>query len=220
MLLAVPNGTTRGDPEDPSSRQPPQPSTCEPATNPASETSCDNRYLDNNMGTAPRGFRPSVAVNKFGNPSSLGGGKRNGVDFWWDEFAGNEGNCWRGNVGPDGTRDSLTADPVLGPLPGQNVPKTLPEECDPDGSTYSAGIGTGNAFKEAVLANCALFYEPGNDAEDHPGCDWFTTPPEPGTQAAAREQRESEEAASRFERTDEAERIRERLRSLSTVSPR
>ena len=32
----------------------------------------------------------------------------NGVDFWWDEFAGNNGNCWVGNTGPDGTPASVT----------------------------------------------------------------------------------------------------------------
>ena len=213
MLLAVPDGTTRGDPEDPS------PSTCDPATNPASDTSCDDQYRNNNMGQAPPGFKPSVAVNKFGNPSSLGGGKRNGVDFWWDEFPGNEGNCWRDNVGPDGTRDSLTADPEIGPLPGKNVPKTLPEACDKDDPTYEAGIGTGNVVKEAVLANCALTYEPGDTEDDHLGCDWFTPPPEPGSAKAAREQRKYDQAAREYKRTDEAARLRERLHSLSTVAP-
>jgi hypothetical protein len=74
--------------------------------------------------------------------------------------------------------------------------------------------------KEAVLANCAPFYEPGNTAEDHPGCDWFTRPPEPGTRAAAREDRQGDRTARRFRRTDEAAEIRERLRSLSAVAER
>jgi hypothetical protein len=171
---------------------------------------------------APPGFRPSPAVTKFGNPSSLGGRKINGVDFWWDEFPGNEGNCWPpSNVGPNGTHQSITSDPRHNPTThGTNVPRFLPEECDPGDPTWRLGRGTGDPAKEAVLANCALFYEPGNDAGDHPGCDWFTTPPEPGTAAAAREQREADQAERRFRRSEEADRLRQRLHSFSTIAER
>jgi hypothetical protein len=174
------------------------------------------------MGRAPPGFSPSVAVDKFGNPSSFEGGEPNGVDFWWDEFPGNEGNCWdETNVGSAGTHKSITSDPRHSPgAHGKNLPRFLPEECDPNASTWAAGVGTGDPVKEAVLANCALFYSPGNDAEDHPGCDWFTTPAEPGSQQAAREEREFDRVASRFERTEEAAQIRDRLRAFSTVAPR
>jgi hypothetical protein len=221
MLLAVPEPTTRGEPEDTS------PSACEKPPdagpgNPTALTSCENVYRDNFMGKAPRGFKPSVAVGKFGNPNSLDGGERNGVDFWWDEFPGNEGNCWaRSNVGPDGTHASITSDPRHNPTAhGTNVPGFLPEECDPGDPSWSLGVGNGDVVKEAVLANCALFYEPGNTAEDHPGCDWFTRPPEPGTRAAAREDRQGDRTARRFRRTDEAAEIRERLSSLSAVAER
>jgi len=71
-----------------------------------------------------------------------------------------------------------------------------------------------------VLANCALYYEPGDNAAQHPGCDWYTTPPEPGTRAAAREQRATALEARRFRRTDEAETLRERLHALSTIAER
>ncbi len=211
MLAGVPDAATRGSPEDPS------PSACR---NPAAQTSCDDEYRDNFMGQAPRGFKPSVAVGKFDNPSSLGGGKRNGVDFWWDEFPTNEGNCWHDNEGPNGKRSSLTADPSINPVPGINAPGFLPEVCNPDDPTYAAGIGTGDAVKEAELVNCAVTYEPGNTAADNPVCPWFRTPPEPGSAEAAREQDASARAARDFERSDEGVRLRDRLHSLSTVAER
>jgi hypothetical protein len=217
MLVAVPEPTTRGEPEDTSPsacEKPPQP----PVENPLALTSCENTYHHNFMGQAPPGFRPSVAVEKFGNPTSLAGEQVNGIDFWWDEFPGNEGNCWdTTNVGPDGTHASITADPPHNPvLHGRNVPRFLPEECDPSAPSWPAGIGTGDPFKEAVLANCALFYAPGDTAADHPGCDWFTTPPEPGTPAAAQAERRLNRVERRFERSDEADRIRERLRAFGS----
>jgi hypothetical protein len=220
MLLAVPEGVTRGTPEDVSR------SACEkppgPRRNPAVRTSCENTYHHNFMGMAPPGFKPSVAVRKFQNPTSFRGRPTNGVDFWWDEFPGNEGNCWpQSNVGADGTHASITSDPKHNPLThGKNLPGFLPEECDPGDPTWAAGIGAGDPVKEAVLANCALYYEPGDNAAQHPGCDWYTTPPEPGTRAAAREQRATALEARRFRRTDEAETLRERLHALSTIAER
>ncbi len=181
ILHAIPQGFTRGEPEDVS------PSACEkppdsPVGNPAgltAHTSCENTYRNNVMGRAPRGFTPSVAVGKFGNPSSLGGGVRNGVDFWWDEFPGNEGNCWApSNVGPDGTHASITSDPPHQATGhGTNVPGFLPEECNPNDPTWDLGVGTGDLVKLAELIDCG--------AVDAPGCPWFTTPPEPGTRHAA-----------------------------------
>ena len=72
-----------------------------------SSTSCENEYYDNVMGEARRassrrGGRASSATR----PASTELGTPNGVDFWWDEFPGNEGNCWHDNVGPDGTREA------------------------------------------------------------------------------------------------------------------
>jgi hypothetical protein len=69
----------------------------------------------------------------------------------------------------------------MGPAADTNVPGFLPEVCDPNAATYSAGVGTGDPAKEAVLVSCALSYNDGDTAEDHPGCDWFTPPAEPGT---------------------------------------
>jgi hypothetical protein len=205
MLFAIPEGLTRGDPVDPS------PSGCE---NPEVMTSCGDEYYDNVMGQAPPGFKPSVAVGKFGNPSSLDGSVANGVDFWWDEFAGNTGNCWHDNVGPDGTRASLNSDPPIGPAANTNVPGFLPEVCDPNAATYPAGVGTGDPAKEAVLVSCALSYEDGDTAADHPGCDWFTEPPEPGTAAARRAQRNYERVMRRFEKTRAYDRLSSRIEAL------
>ena len=207
MLFAVPEGLTRGQPVDPS------PSAC---ANPAVMTSCSDEYRDNVMGKPPPGFKPSVAVGKFGNPSSLDGDTPNGVDFWWDEFAGNTGNCWHDNVGPDGTRGSLTTDPPLSPTPGANVPGFLPEVCDPAAPTYAAGTGQGDPVKEAMLFNCAAMYSDGDTPADHPGCDWFVPPPKPGTAAARQDQRHFDRVARRFKQTADYERLRERFDELTT----
>ena len=205
MLVAVPDELTRGEPEDPS------PSACE---NPEAQTSCDDTFRANFMGQAPPGFEPSIAVHKFGNATSFAGGERNGVDFWWDEFAGNTGNCWRNNVGPDGTRDSLTADPPMSPSPNTNVPGFLPEVCD------NTSVGTGDPAKEAMLFNCASMYTPGDTRDDHPGCEWFVPPEEPGSDAAARQQAEQERADRAFRRSDDADRYRERFEELLDAAER
>ncbi len=93
-------------------------------------TSCDNRYHDNVMGQVPKGFKPHPALDKFGNQSGLLDADvpkklPNGLDHYWDEYLLSDGNCWYDNTGPDGTRDSLTADPPLPPSPG-HVPDRVP----------------------------------------------------------------------------------------------
>jgi hypothetical protein len=222
MLLAVPDEATRGEPEDPSrsacEKPPPQPPEQD---DPVSSTSCENTYRANVMGRAPRGFRPSVAVDKFGNRNSFEGGQqdrngvRNGVDFWWDEFPANEGNCWApSNVGFRGTHRSITSDPVHNPeMHGKNIPPFLPEECDPDDPTWAAGIRTGHGPKEAELVNCGTQAVP-------QACPWFDNPEEPGTAAAAREQRRLDRDSRRLMRTELGAAIRENLRAFSTVAER
>ena len=99
----------------------------------------------------------------------------NGVDFWWDEEEGQDcieeqpgcvdtdtqyGNCWAGNVGFDG--QAYTSDPpalLLPACPGLDV------------------FRPGNSAKQATLVPCATWHP--IDNPDPPGCDWFTTPPEP-----------------------------------------
>jgi hypothetical protein len=83
----------------------------------------------------------------------------NGKDFWWDEEG--TGNCWQGNVGPAGK--APTSDPLLLP------------DCASGGNKLQAGPQTSS--KDASLVPCATWNP--NDNQFPPGCDWFTTPPEP-----------------------------------------
>jgi parallel beta helix pectate lyase-like protein len=146
MLLAVPDAISC----------PPGGQSCTPQ-NPSS-TSYDDHYYGNQLGTGPAGqARP------------------NGVDFWWDEFPSNTGNCWHDNLGPDGTNASWTGDPQRFPTAGMSVPGFLPEDCG-----ASTNVGLGNPEKEAVLAYCA------SAAIGDPTCEWYQMPPKPGTSAAAR----------------------------------
>ena len=86
----------------------------------------------------------------------------NGLDFWWDEFAGNARNCWYDNEGPEADGSGLTSDPPAPLLPGEGIP------CE-------SGLGTGiGAAKEAELLNCLASFEFDTDT-----CDWFATPAEP-----------------------------------------
>jgi Right handed beta helix region len=118
----------------------------------AISTSYRNRFHDNVMGVTPEGQRDP-----------------NGLDFWWDEAAGNTNNCWFGNTGAGGTRESVAADPAVGPTPGANVPGFLPEECS---SSIGSGLGTD---KVGELLSCFASFDQGADTP----CTWFETPPEP-----------------------------------------
>src|SRR5207247_1644560 len=93
MLLAVPDAISC----------PPGSASCTPDN--AASTSYDNHFYANDLGLAPGGEV-----------------KPNGVDFWWDEFPTNTGNCWHDNVGPDGTNASWTGDPARFPTPGTSLP--------------------------------------------------------------------------------------------------
>jgi hypothetical protein len=153
MLLAVPDAISC----------PPGTQTCTPA-NPSS-TSYDNRFYDNMMGRAPNGQV-----------------KPNGVDFWWDEFPSDTGNCWYGNHGPDGSNASWTGDPQRFAQPGMSVPRFLPEDC-------GTSAGTGNPAKEAMLTYCA------EASIGDTTCDWYAQPSRPGTAAAARDERRQKRQA-------------------------
>jgi hypothetical protein len=114
-------------------------------------TSHRNKHHDNVMGMTPDG-----------TPDP------NGTDFWWDQFVGNENNCWFDNVGQDGDRASLTADPPLNPLvEGTSAPGFLPEDCD-------TSVGTGGD-NETELVSCLAHFEEGVETT----CTWFKTPSEP-----------------------------------------
>ena len=128
-----------------------------------STTSTGNQYTGNVMGRTP-GDKPQP----------------NGVDFWWDQFPTNSGNCFSPNTGSDGTPASITGDPAPS-SPGTNSAGSLPMNCTPD----QAGTGTGNPAKEAMLLSCAGNADAGN--YDPSTCEWFQPPAKPGTQAAARQ---------------------------------
>jgi hypothetical protein len=118
-------------------------------------TSNGNRYTANVMGRTPGGQKMP-----------------NGVDFWWDEFASNHGNCWPDNKGIDGTPASITSDPPRAPGDA-TVPGFLPvKDCDSQATT-----GLGDQQKETVLAACAADFQQGT--YDSTVCDWFTPPPKP-----------------------------------------
>ena len=158
MLLAVPDVIACAPHADEGS--PP----CAPKG--VASTSSANRFYDNVMGRSPTGH---VLPN--------------GVDFWWDEFPSNTGNCWYPNTGSAGTVASITSDPAPPPAPGTTVPGFLPEDC---GSP--ANVGLGDPAKEAMLLDCA---NNGNDGV----CEWYQPPARPGSAQAKQQQAAQEQAA-------------------------
>ncbi|NYJ01466.1 hypothetical protein HNR19_002164 [Nocardioides thalensis] len=143
MLFAVPDATVCTPVVEP---------TPVPGCNPlAVSTSFDNRFHHNRMG-----------VNPDGLPA------RNGLDFWWDSFVGNTGNCWWANSGPGGRAV-------------RSMPSNLPD-CD-EGTNPSSSIGLGNVVAEAELIGCLLGIEV-EGPSGGPLCTWGQTPPRPGMRAA------------------------------------
>ena len=95
--------------------------------------------------------------------------KPNGLDFWWDSFPTNRGNCWWSNTAAPGKK--VTTSPHL--LPG----------CL-GGKLPATSIGTGDILNEVELVACfAGFTISGYPAGDEHLCSWSTTPPEPGAKA-------------------------------------
>ena len=93
------------------------------------------------------------------------------VDFWWDEYSGNTGNCWHDNVGQNGTARSITSLPPS-PPPGAavNTPHFLPHICD------DTSVGSGGPAQESELGNCLANFS----TDPSPGtCPWFTKPSDP-----------------------------------------
>jgi hypothetical protein len=184
-------------------------------------TSCGNRYFRNRMGQVPAGFAFPSVLRRYGVPH--GGDTRrrarNGVDFWWDEWASNTGNCWYGNRGPDGTARSVTGPGGAGAAPG-DAPNRLPD-CD-GGRRPEQSVGGGDPAKVRYLLACsegppATTSVPEERGEDEPtpGCDWYTTPPRPGSGAARRAARQAASAARAFERSAEGARLRRRVQELN-----
>ena len=154
MLVAVPDAISCA----PSDVDTPK---CIPTT--LSQTSQRNRYYDNVMGRSPEG-KPMP----------------NGVDFWWDEFATNQGNCWYSNIGSDGSEKSVTGDPPMPPVFGTSIPKFLPMDC-------GSSIAVGDAGKEQMLTRCLA--EIAGGFQDGTVCDWYAVPAKPGSKAALQQQR-------------------------------
>ena len=132
------------------------------------DTSANNQYLRNCMGT-----RPSNPDN-VDFSACQGTADLNGTDFWWDEEEGQDcieeqpgcvdthtelGNCWTGNQGSGGAYSSDPPALVLPACPGLDF------------------FRPGNSGKQAFLVPCATWHP--IDNPDPAGCDWFTTPQEP-----------------------------------------
>jgi hypothetical protein len=125
--------------------------------NPAKvSTSYNDHFYGNVMGVAPGG-----AV------------KPNGLDFWWDSFVGNTGNCWWGNVPPAGA--TIRSSPS--PLPN----------CG-NGTHPGSSIGTGDIGNESELGSCLAAFTAAGYGRG-PACTWFSTPPRPGSSQTGRQVR-------------------------------
>ncbi len=147
MLFAVPDATVCGPPPVGSSTPVPG---CDPA---GISTSYGNKFHDNTMGVSPKG-----AV------------KPNGVDFWWDSFPGNTGNCWWGNKAAPGK--SITSSPFMLP------------SCA-NGTNPSMSVGVGDVVNEGELVGCLVGFEIGDgDASSPLTCTWAETPDKPSGSSA------------------------------------
>jgi Right handed beta helix region len=172
-----------------------------------STTSCGNRYYNNVMGRPPAGFRFHEAVDMFGNRHGAEGSVSlpNGVDFWWDEFAGNDGNCWYDNIGSDGTPGSITGS-------GQGLPPDpLPGDC-------GASVGLGDLSKLGTLLDCALWSR-GDGPGDHPLCYWFQMPPQPGSAQAQAQSRAMRRQAELYRLSPQGRDLQRRIDELGTSAP-
>ena len=181
MLVAIPDAVA-GSPEGEADSQ----TQC-PTSNGTYSTSCANQYFGNHMGQVPPDFEPHPQLDLFGNQTTLEGDTEtapNGVDFWWDEATSSTGNCWYDNAGPDGSRDTLTADPPVGPSENESVPGFLPEKC-----ATSMGSAPGYSSKSPGLLVCFGLWE--TDNVDAPaGCDWWDTPSPPNGASSRSQRRE------------------------------
>ncbi|MGN6721475.1 MAG: right-handed parallel beta-helix repeat-containing protein [Marmoricola sp.] len=147
MLFAVPDATVCGPPPIGSS-------TPVPGCNPLGiSTSYGNHFYGNAFDAAPNG---TLA--------------RNGLDFWWDAFPTNTGNCFWSNTSATGKVSSS--------------PASLPN-CS-NGTKPSQSIGLGNPTAEVELVGClAGFQISGYPAGNSTICNWSKTPPKPGASSSA-----------------------------------
>jgi len=136
----------------------------------------DSTICSPGIGTAVTGCDPSKTSTSYGNQfygnfmgvSPSGVKQPNGVDFWWDSFPGNTGNCWFDNHGIAGKPVTMS-------------PAMLPE-CN-NGRNPSQSMGVGAVSNEAELLGC-LGAITTHDYTS-PACPWFTTPPKPAVASGA-----------------------------------
>jgi hypothetical protein len=138
MLFAVPDATICG-PGPLSSSVPVD--GCDPTK---FSTSYRNKFYGNTMGVAPSGKV-----------------ERNGVDFWWDDFPTNTGNCWHDNTAAPGKK--VTKSPGL--LPNCAL---LP----------SIGLGSTNELELLACFGATL-----NGTFSASLCPWFKVPVKPAPSA-------------------------------------
>jgi hypothetical protein len=100
-----------------------------------------------------------------------GAAQPNGTDFWWDNYPGNTGNCWWGNIAAPGR--VITTSPLLLP------------SCA-DGTDPSSSIGSGDPANEAELTGCLVGLTIGSYPNGTPAlCDWTKTPAKPGASSTS-----------------------------------
>lgn len=147
MLFAVPDATVCGPPPVGSSTPVPG---CDPA---ATSTSFGNKFHGNVMGVTRGGkVRP------------------NGVDFWWDSFPGNRGNCWWDNTSAPGT--DVTTSPI-------GLPSCM------GGRMPGLSIGVGDAANELELVGCLVGLQVNPDDGSDYTCTWAITPDRPARRTTA-----------------------------------
>ena len=157
MLFAVPDATVCGP--EPIGSNTPVPG-CKLL---GISTSYGNKQYNNIMGVAPDGTV-----------------KPNGVDFWWDAFPTNTGNCWWGNKAAPGKR--LVTSPVL-------LPNCV------NGKLPALSIGLGDPLNEAELVAClAGFTVSGYPYGEEAICNWTTTPEPPSDKSILPVLREEQNA--------------------------
>lgn len=123
-------------------------------------------------GCNPLGISTSYGNRIYGNRMGVdanGKAKPNGLDFWWDAFPTNTGNCWWDNTGPRGAK--ATSSP--GNLPSCN-----------DGAKPNKSVGLGNVLNEAELIACLAGFQLSYPEGEDTICNWALTPAKPGTAAA------------------------------------
>ena len=149
------------------------------------------------MGQAPKGFKFPKALDQFGVPHGDVGADRplpNGIDFWWDEFSGNTGNCWFDNTGADGTAASVTG-------PG-----------DPGSAARRPAVGLRDERRpRATSPRTRYLVDCSNGPDEDTGpldCDWWQ-PPATAEQrgGGARAAAHRRDAVARWERSAEALRF-------------